>query len=227
MAAGWTPSDPLSVRAVLREMHAVFSLTNDPNLPMARLSLNGKPSDSTWQKGLNSYAKRDHVRIWDMSESWRQQDIWLAAATAEAGATLSLRPLRFVHRVVPDVDQVREKLVRDLSVENCVQRVYNVPRPVVPASMTGSTGTELGTDGALAVVQLKDCQPPVTENYGAVPAVATRPRSAFVRIARTQVLSLRNLWRNNIAYDAFDLSRVAVGAIRTHGARNSSLQARK
>ena len=133
--------------------------------------------------------------------------ICTAAATAEAGATLSLRPLRFVHRVVPDVDQVREKLVRDLSVENCVQRVNNVPRPVVPASMTGSTGTELGTDGALAVVQLKDCQPPVTENYGAVPAVATRPRSAFVRIARTQVLSLRNLWRNNIAYDAFDLSR--------------------
>ena len=225
--AGWTHSDPLSARAVLREIYAVFSLENDPDLPMARHLLNGQPSDSTWQKGLNSYAKRDHVRIWNTSESWNKETIWLAAVTAEAGATLSLRRGKFVHQVVPDVDEVREKVVRDLSVVNCVERVYNAPRPAVPAFMIGSTGTSLRTDGALAVVQLKDCQPPVMENEGTAPAVAIRPRSKFVRIVRTQVLSLRNLWRNNIAYDAVDLSRFAVGAIRTSRAQNPTLQATK
>jgi LssY C-terminus len=213
--AGWTHSDPLSARAVLHEMHAVFSLSNDPELPMARHLLNGEPSDSTWQKGLNSYAKRDHLRIWNASESWNEQTMWLAAATAEAGATFSLRRGTFVHQVVSDVDQVREKVVRDLSVANCVERVYNAPRPDVPASMTGSTGTALRTDSGVAVIQLRNCQPPVMENTGTVSAIAIRPRSKTARIIRTEVLSLRNLWRNNIVYDAVDLSRVAIGAIRT------------
>jgi hypothetical protein len=214
LAAGWTHSDPLSTRAVLREIHAVFSLENDPDLPMARHLLNGGPSDSTWQKGLNSYGKRDHVRIWSTSERWDDQTIWLAAATAEDGATFSLRRLKFVHHVVPDVDEVREKVVRDLSIMDCVERVHNAPRPDVPASMIGSTGTALRTDGALAVVQLEDCQPPALEDDGAATALATRPHSRFKRIIGTQILSLRNLWRNNIAYDAADLGRVAVGAIR-------------
>jgi hypothetical protein len=225
LTAGWTPSDPLSVRAVLRQMHAVFSLNNDPNLPMAKHLLDGEPSDATWQKSLNSYAKRDHVRIWNMSDTWNGQTIWLGASTAEAGATWSLRTGKFVHQVVPHIDDSREKVVRDLSVVNCVEGVYNAPRPSVPASMVGSTGTALRTDGAVAVVQLGNCQPPLMENPGTVPAMAIRPRSKFARIIRTQILSLRNLWRNNIVYDAVDLSRSAVGAIRTHRANDRTLEA--
>jgi hypothetical protein len=225
--AGWTHSDPLSVRAVLRQMHAVFSLNNDPNLPMASHLLDGEPSDATWQKGLNSYAKRDHVRIWKMPETWNGQAIWLAASTAEAGATWSLRTGKFVHQVVPDVDESREKVVRDLSVVNCVESVYNAPRPSTPAAMEGSTGTALRTDGAVAVVQFQNCQLAVLGDTGTAPAVVTRPGSRFARIVRTQILSLRNLWRNNIVYDAVDLSRLAVGAIRAHRANDRTLAATK
>lgn len=223
LTAGWTNSDPLSVRSVLRGFHAVFSLNSDPHLPMASHLLDGKASDSTWQKSLNSYAKRDHLRIWNRPESWEGQTIWLAASTAEAGAAWSFRRGKFVHHVVPDVDEEREKVVRDLSVAGCVEAAYNAPRPAMPASVVGSTGTELRTDGAVAVVQLRDCQTRVAENTGTTPAVATRPRSKFARIIRAQVLSLRNLWRNNIVYDAVDMGRLAVGAIHTNRALDRTL----
>jgi hypothetical protein len=225
LAARWTHSDPLSVRSVLRGFHAVISLNSDPHLPMSSHLLDGKSSDSTWQKSLDSYSKRDHVRIWDRPETWEGQTTWLAASTAEEGASWSFRRARFVHHVVPDIDEEREKIVRDLSIAGCVEAAYNSPRPTMPASMVGSTGTELRTDGAVAVVQLRECQSAVEESAGTAFAIATRPRSKFVRIIRAQVLSLRNLWRENIVYDGVDMGRTAVGAIRTSRANNRVLKA--
>jgi hypothetical protein len=107
----------------------------------------------------------------------------------------------------------REKVVRDLSMAGCVEAAYNSPRPTTPASMVGSTGTELRTDGAVAVVQLRECQLLVEQNTGAAFAIATRPRSKVARIIRAQVLSLRNLWRENIVYDGVDIGRLTVSAL--------------
>jgi hypothetical protein len=224
LTARWTNSDPLSVRSVMRGFHAVISLNSDPHLPMSSHLLDGKSSDSTWQKSLDSYSKRDHLRIWNRPETWEGQTIWLAASTAEEGASWSFRKERFVHHVVPDIDEEREKVVRDLSVAGCVEAAYNSPRPTTPASMVGSTGTELRTDGAVAVIQLRECQLPV-ENTEAIFAVTTRPRSKFARLIRAQVLSLRNLWRENIVYDGVDIGRLTVSAIRTNRANNRALKA--
>jgi hypothetical protein len=225
IAAGWTNSDPLSVRSVLRGFHAVISLNNDPHLPMSSHLLDGKSSDSTWQKSLDSYSKRDHLRIWNRPESWEGQTIWLAASTAEEGASWSFRRERFVHHVVPNIDEEREKVVRDLSMAGCVEAAYNSPRPAMPASMVGSTGTELRTDGAVAVVQLRQCRLLIETNTGTHFAVATRPRSKFVRIIRAQMLSLHNLWRENIVYDGIDGGRLTVSSIRTNRANHRALNA--
>jgi len=215
-AARWTKSDRLSFRSVLGEFRAVFSLSSDPNFPMGRQLLDGKASDSSWQKSFNSYAKRDHLRIWKKPERWAGQAVWLAASTAESGAAWSLRTGRFVHHVVPDVDMEREKVVRDLSVAGCVQAAYSAPRPSMPANVVSTSGTPLRTDGAVAVVQLRECQAPVNDDTRPTFVVATRPASRFARLVRAQVLSVRNLWRNNIVYDAVDVGRVAVRAIRNH-----------
>ena len=34
---------------------------------MTTFLLDGKPQDMNWQKGLNSYGRRDHLRIWQWS----------------------------------------------------------------------------------------------------------------------------------------------------------------
>src|SRR5262249_50598551 len=69
-SAGWIGSDPLTAGSVMRGFHAVFALRNYPQLPMARHLLSGQSENSTWQKSLDSFDKRDHLRIWAQQVLW-------------------------------------------------------------------------------------------------------------------------------------------------------------
>jgi hypothetical protein len=66
----------------------------------------------------------------------------------------------------------------------------------------------------VAVVQLKDCAPPPAKSDAPVSIVAARPPSVITRYVRTQVLSFRNMWRENAAYGAFEIGRTTVRHIR-------------
>jgi hypothetical protein len=220
-AAGWKSSDAMSTRTAFREIGAFLLLRNYPRGPMSKQLLGGHTSDFRWQKGFDSIARRDHLRIWSEPEIWQGQPVWFSAATREIGASLSLRRRKFIHHVDPAIDVEREKVVRDLTLAGCVEAVHNAPRPVMPRSLENATGGELRTDGAVAVVQLEDCVPPVFENDLAFSTLATRPRSRFARYIRTQVLSFRDIWRENALYGAFDLSRMAVRSIRRSHSRSS------
>jgi hypothetical protein len=52
--------------------------------------------------------------------------------------------------------------------------------------------------------------------------VASRPSSFFSRYIRTQILSFRDVWRENAFYGAFDTSRDALHAIQRDHARRVS-----
>ena len=212
--AGWKNSDAISTKSVLREFHAIFSLNNYPRMPMASHLLDGRLSDWALEKGFDSYAKRDHLRVWSVADQWEGQSIWLSAATGESGASWSLRTGKFVHHVEPDLDAEREKVVNDLTVAGCVSSGYTAPRPAMSHDVVGSSGNSMRTDGSVAIVQLKDC----SITYAALPAaeIATRPHSKFARFLRREVLTARNAWRQNIVYDAFDLSRAGVRKLRNH-----------
>ena len=214
-AAGWNRSETMSGRAALREIHAFLMLKNDAHGPMSRQLLQGEPSDSNWEKGLDSLAKRDHLRIWNTRETWKGEPIWLSSSTRDVGANLSLRKARFVHYVEPNVDRERNRIVRDLTLAGCVDTVDDVARPAMPHFVVNATDGQMHTDGAIAVVQLRDCSNPLfaKDDLGA-PEVAVRPKSKFARYIRTQVLSARNLWRENALYDAFDITRTSIVAIR-------------
>jgi hypothetical protein len=212
--AGWRSSDTVSARSVLREMHAVFSMKNDPSLPMAQHLLDGMNSDWSLEKGFDSYEKRDHLRIWDVPDTWQGQPMWVSAATGETGAGWNIHNGKFVHHVQPNLDSERAKVVRDLVMAGCVGSAFSASRPDMPHELVGSTGTSMQTDGAVEVVQLKECQSLVPVDAELAAPIAARPRSKFARLFRTQVLSMRNVWRNNIVYDAFDLSRAGVRAAR-------------
>jgi len=176
--------------------------------------LRDRPSDFRWQKGLDSIARRDHLRIWREPETWQGQPVWLSASTREIGASFSLRRRRFVHHIEVAIDVEREKVVRDLTLAGCVETVHNAPRPALPPSLENATDGELQTDGAVAIVRLKDCDSPVSDKDQTFPALAPRPRSKIARYFRTQVLSVRDIWRENAAYGVFELSRMTVRSIR-------------
>ncbi len=159
-AAGWNRSDAMSRRAAFSDIHAFLMLENNAHGPISRQLLQDQPSDSSWEKGLDSLARRDHLRIWSTPETWKGQRVWLSASTRDVGANLSLRKARFVHYVEPDIDRERKRVVRDLTLAGCVDTVEDVARPAMPHSAVNATGTPMRTDGAIAVVQLEGLQQP-------------------------------------------------------------------
>ena len=82
----------------------------------------------------------------------------------------------------------------------------------------------LSTDGDVAVVLSQDCE---IEAAGATSAV--HPGNKVFRYARKQILTFRSdIWRANILYGAYDLTRIAVNAVRhSRGAHPEIGQARR
>jgi hypothetical protein len=218
-AAGWKHGDPTSTRSVMREMHAFLAFKSYPEAPVSRQLVDGEPVSATWEKSLNSYEKREHLRVWARNDVIERQTVWLGAMTRETGATLSLRQHKFIHHIDADVDAGRGMLVRDLNLAGCVAAVYYVNRPQMEHAALNATGDEMRTDGSLAVVQLKDCENAVFEQQAAdaPAAAAARPHSKFARYVRMQVLSFKSdVVRGNIVYGMFDLTRMAIRARRNH-----------
>jgi hypothetical protein len=220
-AAGWEHGDPTSTRSVMREMHAFLAFKNYPEAPISRQLVDGAPVSAAWQKSLDSYEKREHLRLWARNDVIGGQAVWLGAMTRETGATLSVKQHKFIHHIEADVDAGRGMLVRDLSLAGCVASVYYVERPQMERAARNATGDAMRTDGSLAVVQLKDCENPVFEQDTAdAPAIAARPHSKFARYLRMQVLSFKSdVVRGNIVYGMFDLTRMAIRARRNHAQR--------
>jgi hypothetical protein len=225
-AAGWKNGDRMSARSVLRQAHAFLSFNNYPNEPITTQLVDGRRVDTTWEKGLDSYAKREHLRVWGRNDVIEGQTVWLGAMTRETGATLSVKQHKFIHHIDADMDKGRTMLVRDLKLAGCVAAAYYVQRPQMTHAAMNATGDPMRTDGSLVVVQLKDCENPVFEQASDTPEVQARPHSKFARYLRMQVLSFRSdLIRGNVIYGAFDLTRMAIRA-RRHRAEKA-MQARQ
>jgi hypothetical protein len=216
-AAGWTYGDAVSTWSVLREMRAFSTLNSYAHLPISNQWLAGKASDIRLQKSLDSYQKRDHIRIWN--ENALAPDLWAAGAVHETGATWSIRTGRFIHHVDADIDAESERVVRDLTLTGCVADVYRVERPETPERQKNSSGDELWTDGSLEVLELNDCETPAMTAIPPSDEIARRPNSKLKRFVRAQVLSIHDLWRSNAIYASFDISRAVVHFLRHRHAR--------
>jgi hypothetical protein len=216
-ASGWTYGDSVSAWSVLREMRAFSSLNSYPHLPISNQWLAGKPADIRLQKSLDSYQKRDHIRIWNENEL--APDLWAASAIHETGASWSIRTGRFIHHVDADIDAESERVVRDLTLAGCVADVYRVQRPEKPEPERNPSGDELWTDGSVEVLELTDCQAPARVAISRGNEIAWRPNSKLKRFVRAQVLSIHDVWRSNAIYASFDISRAVIHSLRRRRAR--------
>lgn len=224
-AAGWTGSDSISTGSVLREAHALFSLNNYSHLPISKQLLDGEAPDFSRQKSLDSYEKRDHLRIWSHPAPLLGEPLWLSGSIHEVSAQLSLSSrggrFRFLHHLDGDLDEARDRVVRDLALAGCVDAVHYSPRPAMKHFLKSPSGDDLHTDARVAVVLLRDCHDPVFNEVSATPVPAYRPRTKFARYMRTQVLTFRSdLWRTNAIYTGYELGRAAVRDIRRKRARD-------
>jgi hypothetical protein len=220
-AAGWTYGDSVSTWSVLREMRAMSSLNSYSHLPISNQWLSGKAPDIRLQKSFDSYQKREHIRIWNEDEL--EQNFWAGSVIRETSATWSFRTGRFIHHVEGDIDAEREKVVRDLTLTGCVANVYRVQRTELTEVDRNASGETLRSDGSLAVIELNDCEPPGTAAVPPSSVLAWRPRSKVKRFVRAQALSIHDLWRSNVIYVSFDLSRTLIHSVRNRrGPENGS-----
>jgi hypothetical protein len=214
--AGWSTSDPHSKRAVMHNFYAFLNDSGYARAPMRPLLLDGSPPDMNFQKSLNSYAKRDHLRIWRWSPKDSEQ-VWLSSSTHDTGATLSVKHHRFVHHIGPYIDEERSKVIRDLSLAGCVKWASMVPRASVPGFSRNAIGDLVRTDAALAVVQLQDCEPTIPGVVTNSPNPQFKAGNKAFRYIRREILTLRSdLWRANIIYGAYELGSMAFEVFRHH-----------
>ena len=98
------------------------------------------------QKGLNSYGRRDHLRMWEWPVEGSNDTAWIASSTHDTSAILSVKYRSFLHHISPDIDEERAKVIRDLNFAGCVKSVSYIARPRYPHSLkmqpeTGSAPT--------------------------------------------------------------------------------------
>lgn len=216
-AAGWTGSRPNSMSAGLRVVRAIVEERQAAFAPMRTLLLNGDEADLSLQTALNTFEKRDHLRMWEQNEEWQGRPIWASAATRDVATTFSMgHPFGFTHEIQNNIDLEREKVVSDLQLTGCVDSVEYVQRgPAVgPESRKG-----VYTDSRVAVIDLNACNQPA-ENFAAT--LPEPPPALGVRVVRRLTLTTRNHFlRDNIVWRSADAARIGVGAIRHWYARRN------
>ncbi len=146
IAAGWTETKPVSMRARITGLRAVAEARGFLAAPMSTLLVNDAEPDLAWQKGLNDFSKRHHIRMWKQSELWNGQEVWAAAATRDIDYAYMRPGHMFTHQIEENVDQERDKIAHDIEFTSCTDAVDFWERPGFPRLSYNATGRsdELG-----------------------------------------------------------------------------------
>ena len=155
--AGWTGENKRGVMALYRMYCGLVQRTGYRMAPMAPLTLNGVRATRTYQKSLDTVAKRHHVRLWNQADS----DVWLAAASEDVG--LTVRDMHVTHAIDLAIDNERAKVVNDLWFSGCVQAASLLPRQSLRVVAEGRP--PLATDGRIAALRLNNCDAPATRGH--------------------------------------------------------------
>jgi hypothetical protein len=172
-AAGWTGAQRSSLMSIYRMYHCMVQRMGYSTAPMTRLTLNGLRADEDYQKGLNTFAKRHHIRLWKQGED----NIWLSAATEDVN--FRVQDMHLTHATDPVIDNERNKVVNDVAFTGCLESGAMVPRV-----MADQPESSIQTDGGLAVLRVNDCIHPRTVlSESGAPNFGPRPRAVQALIA--------------------------------------------
>jgi LssY C-terminus len=171
--AGWFETDSLNMGSAVKTVQATIRSAGYAQAPVSLLTINGKPPDLIFQKSLDTFAKRHHIRIWKQPATWQGREVWIGAATHDIDISTARAHTKWGHRIDPHVDREREWIETDLLYAGTATSYALVDRPHVPKKTANGTGDVITTDGQLSIVEIGSTKPNIL-NPG-TPALQTRP----------------------------------------------------
>ncbi len=171
--AGWFEADNLGVKTALKAAQATVRKSGYANAPVSILLLEGRQPDVVFQKSLDTFEKRHHLRIWKLEKKYNGQEVWIAAATHDIATDSSKGNTKWVHRIDPHIDRERNWVETDLLYIGAAIAYADVDRPAAPKKIANATGDTIVTDGKIAVVQLANVSAPTTDK--SPPATSKQP----------------------------------------------------
>jgi hypothetical protein len=151
--AGWGEAERKTGKAVWDTVRAVADTQGFGRAPVSDLYLFDRREDLAFEKLLNTFLKRHHLRLWRTAATTPDgREIWLGAGTHDTG--LDVHPGVVSHAIDPDLDAEREKVGADLRVTGRVAAERLVTRPDPRSQGRTATGGTWKTDGQLLVIAL-------------------------------------------------------------------------
>jgi len=162
-AAGWAEPKGKNGQSIFDTARAVINGEGYGLAPVSDLYLFGRKEDLAFEKVLNTFNKRHHLRLWlTPGETADRRPIWLGAATHDVG--IDIHPGVVSHATDPDLDDERNQVQADITGD--VARGIELIRPPNPlASGYTATGGAWHTDGRLLAVDFK----PITSSVDSHP----------------------------------------------------------
>jgi len=152
--AGWFEADDLNIRSAAKTVGATMRQTGYTTAPVSTLMINGQPPDLAFQKSLNTFAKRHHLRIWKQPGTYNGREIWVGAATHDIAISKARGGTKWSHRIDPHVDRERDWVETDLLYIGTANAYADVDRSAAPKKAANATGDRILTDGKMAVLEL-------------------------------------------------------------------------
>jgi len=152
--AGWSEAKKLGTRSAVGTVRAIASDEGYGQAPVSQLYLFDRPEDLAFEKMLNTFMKRHHLRLWQTTVTTTDgREIWLGASTHDIGLDVHIGVVS--HQINPDLDAERGKVGADLMAGGLVAAEQLVTRPNPLSEGKTATGGTWKTDGQLLVIELK------------------------------------------------------------------------
>jgi LssY-like putative type I secretion system component LssY len=177
-AAGWYPADPITLRTSVEIIGSVLLDRPYRSAPVSPLFFEGRREDLAFEKSVGGSAdRRQHVRLWmALANGTDASPVWLGSATFDSGVTLSRDTGQVTHRIAPDVDQERDRLIADLNNALMITSIYQMEG--IGPTLTGRNGEgdPYYSDGEIWVARL------VTDGKQAEKLAGFVPPPALIQI---------------------------------------------
>jgi LssY C-terminus len=144
----------------MKVVQATLRQTGYSKAPVSDLTLDGRLPDLVFQKSLDTFAKRHHIRIWKVPSNYQGREVWVGAATHDIAVEHTKTMTKWTHRIDPYVDRERDWVESDLLFAGTATGYVDVNRPAAPRTAENATGDSISTDGMMSVVQVGSAKKP-------------------------------------------------------------------